>query len=1169
MVDERRIQELAEEALSSARTPEDVCREFPDLLPQVRERLVLVQQVDEELDVLLPDSDSASAHADPVWPTIPGYEVKGVLGRGGMGVVYRAHHLALERDVALKMLLAGEFASERELQRFFLEARAIANLRHPNIVQVHDVREREGRPYFTMELVEGGTLAQWLDGRPQPADEAAKLVHCLAGALEFAHGTGIIHRDLKPANVLLTRDGIPKVTDFGLARRVSGGENLTLSGTILGTPSYMAPEQIQGAPVGPTMDVYALGAILYELLTGRPPFRAESPLATQLQVVSTDPKRPSLLNSKVPRDLETICVRCLHKDPARRYGSAAELAADLSRFMAREPIRARPVGRVERAVLWSRRNPTRATLLACGAVALTFTLVRVIHDRSLARERRQQDAVWSPRVDSALIQLQSGDVARARSVLDQMPDTLGVELRQRVTAARRELLLVEKLDGIRLRRVEITEGRFDRSENRRLADLAYEEVFRNAGLGSVGDDAGLVAARVRDAAARPALIGALDDWSLCAGAGARGAWLLDVLRRCDPESIPWRDRLRDPAFRLDDETLAQLADDLRANRVTVQLVVGAAERMRESGSDVIPLLTLVHRVHPADYWANFALGDALWKRDGNEAIRYLQAAIAIRPRSSIAHQALGTALRASGRFDESIEAYRQAVRVEPDFAEAHGRLGRMLLQQSKNLDEAIFELREALRLDPELAWVHQCLGIALKDQGRVDEALAEQRETVRLTPRSGLAHRSLGDCLRMLGRHREAVIAFRTAVELESLPVHHYELGTCLAQLNELEDAERELRAAIELDASFEAAKSALRSVLVRLGRGDDALALFRQAIDAKPADAATWDGYAELCAYLGRHDDYRRACEVMLERFSGIDDPRACERIGRASLLLPAESTLTGAEALIDRAIASDSSRRPDWVLPYFTLAKALAEYRRDRFQSAIELLKGGAGLALPPLPELIRAMALQRSGNAADARRNLAAAALMFDWSSGAATDHDSWILHVIRREAESLILPALPNLLVEHDAPQDDDTRAAMIGAYVAADRQAAAARSLEHAFEARADLTREQTRQAARTLARAGAGVGVDPADPSERARFRGRALEWLRSELESSAARIERGTAERLTATREMLTGWSNDPAFAGLREPEALEQVPPAERDACQALWLEVENMLQRLEAKK
>ena len=220
-------------------------------------------------------------------PQVPGYEVEAVLGHGGMGVVFRARHLRLGRLVALKMTLAGSYAGPPERERFRREAEAIAALRHANVVQVYDVGDWAGRPYFTMELVEGGSLAQKLAGAPQPARQAAALLATLAEAMHAAHQGGIVHRDLKPANILFTADGTPKVTDFGLARRLEGGAGLTLSGVPLGTPSYMAPEQARGQSraVGPAADVYALGAILYELLTGRPPFRAETPAETVQQVV--------------------------------------------------------------------------------------------------------------------------------------------------------------------------------------------------------------------------------------------------------------------------------------------------------------------------------------------------------------------------------------------------------------------------------------------------------------------------------------------------------------------------------------------------------------------------------------------------------------------------------------------------------------------------------------------------------------------------------------------------------------------------------------------------------------------------------------------------------------------------------------------------------------------
>ncbi len=312
---------------------------------------------------------------------IPGYEILGELGRGGMGVVYRARDTRLNRLVALKMILAGAHASPAELARFRSEAEAIAQLSHPHVVQVYEVGEQGGLPYFALEFCAGGSLDKKLEGKPLAPAEAAGLVEELARALHAAHQKGVVHRDLKPANVLLTADGAPKVTDFGLAKRldVSG---MTGSGQVMGTPSYMAPEQAEGKgkAVGPTADVYALGAILYECLTGRPPFRAATPLDTILQVVAEEPVSPRWLQPKVPRDLETICLKALAKAPGERYLSADELAEDLRRFRAGEAIEARPVGRLERASKWARRHPARAAatalvvlVLGLGGVGVTMT----------------------------------------------------------------------------------------------------------------------------------------------------------------------------------------------------------------------------------------------------------------------------------------------------------------------------------------------------------------------------------------------------------------------------------------------------------------------------------------------------------------------------------------------------------------------------------------------------------------------------------------------------------------------------------------------------------------------------------------------------------------------------------------------------------------------------
>jgi tetratricopeptide (TPR) repeat protein/tRNA A-37 threonylcarbamoyl transferase component Bud32 len=300
-----------------------------------------------------------------------GYELLEVLGRGGMGVVYKARQASLNRLVALKMILAGGHAGPEALARFLREAETVARLKHPNVVQVHDYGSHEGTPYFSLEYLEGGSLADQLKGQPQPPARAAQMALMLARAVQAAHEQGIVHRDLKPANVLLAADGTPKVADFGLAKRGESGQTATRE--VLGTPSYMAPEQAGGhsKAVGPAADVYALGAILYECLTGRPPFQGETAWDTLQLVVGSDPVAVRQLQPKVPRDLETICLACLRKEPAQRYASAALLADDLQRFLDGQPVRARPVGLAERTWRWGRRNPGMAGL----AAALSFVVV--------------------------------------------------------------------------------------------------------------------------------------------------------------------------------------------------------------------------------------------------------------------------------------------------------------------------------------------------------------------------------------------------------------------------------------------------------------------------------------------------------------------------------------------------------------------------------------------------------------------------------------------------------------------------------------------------------------------------------------------------------------------------------------------------------------------------
>jgi eukaryotic-like serine/threonine-protein kinase len=371
------------------------------------------------------DSETAVDSAIAQLGRFGGYELLAEIARGGMGIVYKARQIKANRTVALKMILAGQFASAEDVKRFETEAEAAATLDHPNIVPIFEVGEHEGRHFYSMGFIDGQSLSDVLREGPLAPKEAARLIRQVSQAVEYAHKQGIIHRDLKPQNILLSRDGSPRVTDFGLAKQLAGASELTATGQILGTPSFMSPEQARGdsSAIGPLSDVYSLGAVLYCLLTGRPPFQSANVIETLRQVVAQEPVSPRLLNGAVGRDLETITLKCLQKDRAKRYQSASELADDLDRFLVGKPIRARPIGSIERLSRWCRRNPLVASLSAAVVTLLLVsaiggTTLAVIANRSALRERQARDSA-----EKRLVQLEKGNEILGSIFRDLDPST--------------------------------------------------------------------------------------------------------------------------------------------------------------------------------------------------------------------------------------------------------------------------------------------------------------------------------------------------------------------------------------------------------------------------------------------------------------------------------------------------------------------------------------------------------------------------------------------------------------------------------------------------------------------------------------------------------------------------------------------------------------------------
>jgi serine/threonine-protein kinase len=870
-------------------------------------------------------------------PAVEGYELSGELGRGAAAVVYRARHCGLDRPVALKMILDGPRLSPEMRRRFRLEALATARLRHPNIVQVYDVGECAGRPYLALELVEGGSLEKWLGGAPLPASEAARAVATLAGAVEYAHQRGVVHRDLKPSNVLLGgRPGSPvspsggeenagrlegrelKIADFGLAKVLLGSgaaeDRVTQSGVIVGTPAYMAPEQALGKPdeVGPGADVYALGAILYELLTGRPPFRGASAMATLLQAAHQEPEPPARLVPGLPRDLNTICLKCLEKDPRRRY-SAKELAAELGRFLNRESLRTRPAGLLERGLRWLRRRPDRAAALAASlllAVALVGAGLWLGWQRAATSAAVEDDLREAARLRDESAWAEAGAaLERARGRLGQ--DGPG-ELRRRLDEAardldqaRRDVRVGPRLDAIRLKRVTLAEGRFNRPAERRFnnaqADRDYEAAFREAGLSQVGGDPGDAAARVRASAVSGALVSGLDDWSACATDRGRQAWLLEVARRADPDA--WRDRARDPAVWGDPAALAALAQAAPAAEGSASLLLALGERLRDLGGDATALLRRVQQAYPGDFWANLTLARALHGKGESEAAAdYYAKALAVRPGAAVVLNDLGLAEFDQHLLRDSIKRYGQALQSDPGLAPAHNNLG-LALKDEGQWDKAVEHYREALRLDPGLAPAHYNLGVVRAGQGGLDDAVGRYREALRLDPAFALAHYMLGVALPARERLEEAGDRHRQALrkDLKNKSSHDRDLGFAV------NEALYRYYQALTFDPAWVSAYDSLGLTERDKGRLDEAVDHYQRAIQIDPSLARAHGALGQVLLAQGHFREARaatRRCLELLDGGEGVGDASigARERANLATQLHRCEQflALEGREAAL-----------------------------------------------------------------------------------------------------------------------------------------------------------------------------------------------------------------------------------------------------------------------------
>jgi serine/threonine-protein kinase len=514
-------------------------------------------------------------------------------------------------------------------------------------------------------------------------------------------------------------------------------------------------------------------------------------------------------------------------------------------------------------------------------------------------------------------------------------------------------------------------------------------------------------------------------------------------------------------------------------------------------------LRRVQREHPADFWANFTLANALKYRESGEAISYFRVALAIRPTAAITSYDLGDVLKFQGWLDEALEYYRKALAIDPRHAKAQTSLCNLLKDMGR-LDEAIVHFQQTLRFDPGNVWARVNLGKALKHTGRLDEAVDAYRHALALDPKNPAAHEGV-------------------------------------------------------------------RSALIRQGRAEDVRVAWQKALAADPPEHEAWHGYAGLCAFLGKEEEYRRVRKALVARFGASTDPFIAERTGRACLLLPgSEDEMGQADAILDRAVAAGRSK-PDWAYPHFLLAKGLATYRGGRFGRAIAELQGEASLVPGPCPRIVLAMAQQRQGGKEEARHTLREAVVAFDWSAAKADNPAAWMSHILRREAERMILPNLPAFLDGKHQPQDNDERLALLGACQFTNRTRAMARLYADAFAADPALADKPGAglryNAARAAALAGCGHGVDAAglDEEEKARLREQARRWLRADLTAHDRSVDSGQIAA-RAVRLALTRWRNESDLASLREPGEMDKLPADERKEWLALWAEVAAVLARLQ---
>jgi tetratricopeptide (TPR) repeat protein/tRNA A-37 threonylcarbamoyl transferase component Bud32 len=1056
--------------------------------------------------------DTRSASSPRV--QIAGYDILQELGRGGMGVVYKARHQKLGHEVALKMVLAGGLASTEDLARFQLEAAAVARLNHPGIVHIHEFGDYEGKPFFSLEYVAGGSLARKLKAGALPAPTTAALVQKLATAIAHAHEHGIIHRDLKPANVLLTLQGEPKITDFGLAKDLQHDAGLSGTGQVMGTPSYMAPEQAEGRvhEIGPATDVYALGVILYQCLAGKVPFKGTTLHETLKLVVTQEPEKPRRLQAEVPRDLETICLRCLEKEPRQRYATASDLADELGRFLRGEPVAARPVGRLERGWRWCRRNPAVASLLTAVAaslllgagVAMAFAIQA---NRRAAEATTERDRANEERARAEAHETQAIDaVKKFRDAVAGEPELKNTPQLERL----RKRLLKEPLAFFHELRDRLQADADTRPESlARLAQASYDLGQLTSEIGNQQDalsayrDALSIRQKLADA--NPS------DTDLQVYLGCT-QHEMGALLEANGKSAEALQAYQSALAILQKLANAQPADPMHQknlanchNSIGVQLhTIGKPAEAQKAWESALAILQKLADANPSDTdlqsrvaTTHLRIGTALSDTaKQSEALRAMQSALVILQKMadtnpSITHfqrslancqNNIGGGLRATGKPAKALIAYRSALTIQQklaganptvtgfqsDLTQSHINIGRLLEETGKPA-EALTAYESALA---------------------IQQKLADANPTVtRYQSDLALIHNNRGLVLSNTGK---------PLVGLKSL-----ESARAICQ--KLADANPSIT---EFQSNLARSHNNLGIQLLAVGRPAEALKAYESALAIRQKLARDHPESPNLASSMGATLHNLASLDLTVKRFTE----------GRDRLR---------------QAIA--------WQQKALAMNPAHLQYRQFMANHLTNLIFAARGLG--------------DSEGMAEAERELAKLR---------ASDPVSAALDA-----------RLAAIVKGNEQPRDEMDRLRLAQRAYDKALHGTAARLWGEALAKNPklgdNLQAGRRYNAACAAARAGCGNSKDdpPPDDASKVKLRRAALDWLRVELAAyTRVYVSRPAAAR-GFVQQQLEHWQQYSDLAGIRDAAALAKLPADEQKAWTQLWADVASLLKKAEDKK